>query len=952
MLQSDSPLFVDKTTGRPLKFVITRGKHRPEIRALVEEHGGVVAQNDFEEDVFMKLTGPDVNNPTRGWYSTEYVRDCIDQGMLLDQQQYDLLLKNKPTGRSTLRNHYSAGDEQILRDHIKNAKHTSGFKLYDELHQLFPHHSAQSWRDHALKILPALQKGANGKFSAGAQRKPRRPALTAHEAAVLRETLLRAQPDEREAIYNVIGLTFTAPPRTPEIWAEHGTDTLAAADKNGHFEGPDVPHQIAGIIEMKRKPFTVSEKQLLREANQRDEREIRDNAASYWKAFATKHPSHPWEGWKEHYKKKMLPVFEDAKKILMDAAKWKADHLPDDDELLLPPASQFLGYPISRVSIEPSQHGAPPLTAEAADSESDEPAAMTQAPGHHSDVPDDERPALRPEPITQVPEQDSEVSDDDENSALGMEPMTQAPGNESHDTIAEKPTSDPMTQAPDQNIDVSDDDENSALGMEPMTQAPGNESHDTMAEKPTLDPMTQAPDQDSDVSDDDENSAVGLERMTQGSGSENYDTVAEKPALDPMTQAPDHDSDDSNVEDPAIAPGPMSQAPEHDSSDSNAENLAVGPRPMTQAPSLYSDISEDEKPLHPVWEVRPDSSADSEDSGSAIEAPARTTRAIDQLDPKNISPDTSECNDDSVGNSQEASAREGSPALLTQCISAVPPEDGEEVEHVEANADGNASADNDEAIPLIGATEQELEEMLEIQAMRTRSHKHPVEDDGNTDGTIENNLVETGDSAQVPPHTQPSRGPSRPAVSVNAAGPTSDFSGSPAPADVPSAPKRFRETSDSAEVPSAKRPRRVFSSVDVPRRPDRSESSRSSVARSQRLASAQIRDRYLSKFDRMCADFDENFTRQECAAALHASSGNFARARILLEANFEVGDIADTTIRQSIFLPADDDIIMTRDEEAVATLAERKGPERVAERQIFLEQYTYAGSQLALCKKK
>ncbi|KAJ3145232.1 hypothetical protein HDU89_007454 [Geranomyces variabilis] len=777
MLQSDNPIFVDEATGRPLKFVVTRGKHRPVARELIEKYGGVVTEKDYEDDIFMKLTGPDVDNPTLGWYSTEYVTDCAEQGALLDRQQYSMDVNGKPTGRRTMRNHFSAADEQILRDHLKNADYANGGgnKLYEELAKTFPQHTTQSWRHHAVKILPSLRKSAKATSTNGNQRKPRRPVFTAHETAVLREALLRADSEEYEAVYNVIGNIFTAPPRTVDSWTEHGTALLASAAASGHFEGPDVPRENEGTVFSRRNPFTVKEKEMIREAAKKDSHQIQANASAYWKEFATKHPSHTWEAWKEHYNKKMLPTFKDAERSLKDARTWLAQHpqaaITDDDEL--PPASNFLGCSITGVANQPTQHPftLPLIGAETPDSDSDEPVPMSQAPGHHSDISEDEDP------------------------------------------------------------------------------------------------------------------------------------------------------------------------------DPNA--------------------------LDPIWQVNPGKPADDEESSSAGEAlsqPKETATQPEFEDPSLKASVREDKTAKDLADSQEAHSRESPPAFYTQCASALSSddEDGEDCadtataggadanNHVPSSADDDdgerdkptttrrADANNHEPIPLIGATEHELEEMLETQAMLTQAHAvQEAEETNDAESAVDHSEVAAeSDATEAPVRTQQPRTLPPDEPDQNNVDPVSDVSHSSSPADVPSVPKRSRATTQTVETPSAKRPRRIIDSVDLPVRLGRTNSSASSVAASPRLATAEIRARYLDRFDRMCAQFEQSFTRQQCTQALHAASGNFARARALLEANFRLNEIVDVTITRLIFTRAEDDRILEGDEQAIAELAARKGRDNVAERTKFLQQYT------------
>ncbi|KAJ3176097.1 hypothetical protein HDU87_005472 [Geranomyces variabilis] len=750
MLQSHDPIFVDETTGRPLKFAITLGNHKAEARALIEKYGGEVAKNNHEDGIFMKLTGPDVDNPTLGWYSTEYVTDCVQQGMLLDRQRYSMDIKGKATGRRTTRNHFSSADEQILRDHLKNADyaHASGNTLYIELAKTFPQHTAQSWRHHAVKILPSLRKTANGTSTSGNERKPRRPVFTAHETAVLREALLRADPQEYEAVFNVIGDIFTAPSRTLESWMEHGTGLLASAAECKHFEGPDVPLENGGTGKA-RNPFIVREKEMIREAAKKDAHAIQANASSYWKAFATKHPSHTWEAWKEHYNKKMLPVFNDADQILKVAKKSLAQHAQgaatDEDEL--PAASNFLGFSVTGGANPPPQppFSLPLINAETSDSERDEPVPMTQAPGHPSDISEDE--------------------DTDPNA---LDPIWKV-----------------TAETPADNEDFSSAGETTSQVKEAATQ---RESEDSSAK-------TSAP------------------------GDESAEDVA------------------------------------------NSQEAHSPPVFYTQCASAPSSDVEDEEEC----------------------AETTTTGAAD--------------------------AHTQAPLFEAQ----------DEEKGDETTTTAGADATNHEPIPLVGATEQELEEMLETQAMLTQGHNvQEAEEKTDADSAVHRIEVRELDSTEAPLPTQ------QRCTLLDAE-------------SVPSLPKRSRETTQNVEILPAKRKRR--GSVDLLVPLDKRNGSPSSVAASPRLATARVRDRYLNRFDRMCALF-EHFTRRQCAQALHAASGNFARAHALLEVNFILGDVVDNAMTRSIFTRAEDDVILARNEEAMAELAARQGRDSVAERAKFLEQYT------------
>lgn len=172
MLASLSPIFVDPQDF-PLKFFVTKGPHRKEIRELIQVrpslegdkqilttpkthtqlHGGEVTVS--RAGAFMCLGVPGEKHDGANFHSTEFVADCIEvrlvsnfsdmsharasqAGQLLEMDGYKLQSENdSPVKKSTgKRVPYTAEDHTLLKDWIRSTSESvTGNKLFINLAQ-------------------------------------------------------------------------------------------------------------------------------------------------------------------------------------------------------------------------------------------------------------------------------------------------------------------------------------------------------------------------------------------------------------------------------------------------------------------------------------------------------------------------------------------------------------------------------------------------------------------------------------------------------------------------------------------------------------------------------------------------------------------------------------------------------------------------------------------------
>ncbi|KAG0203079.1 hypothetical protein BGX28_004543 [Mortierella sp. GBA30] len=146
-----SKIFVDDQ-DQPLKICIARTvRDIDHLKTLIKAHGGETT-ND-EKAAFIRLADPG-RSYEETMYSTAWVRDCIHEQRRLNNYTPVYRLK---TGARSSREPFTLADDRLLKEYVR-AKKAEGAKLngnliYEEFAAMHNHHTAQSWRERAVKDL-------------------------------------------------------------------------------------------------------------------------------------------------------------------------------------------------------------------------------------------------------------------------------------------------------------------------------------------------------------------------------------------------------------------------------------------------------------------------------------------------------------------------------------------------------------------------------------------------------------------------------------------------------------------------------------------------------------------------------------------------------------------------------------------------------------------------------
>ncbi|TPX69667.1 hypothetical protein SpCBS45565_g02342 [Spizellomyces sp. 'palustris'] len=322
--------------GDPLKFYVTRGLHRERIRKLIEEYGGQVVDVSGS-DCFMKLGEPGLRTATVDLYSSEYVVDCVQTGQILDSSPYALSLNGLAPGKRTSREAFTLKDKLQLRNHIerhiKAGQRISGNEIYKELASLFPHHTWQSWRDHAVKhILPTLPAAKRiDKRAEQIRNSGRNPVdadtstvtsqgaggwsdqFTKYEREVLEELLRISREKDRELVYSALAEKFTA--HSQASWKHYAEEEIIPnmEDEDALLD-TDAPPPIR--LKGARHEFTERDKALIRKTTRNRLGDAGIKGANFWLDFGVKHPQHGAQSWRGHAIKVIIPVLRVAEDVL------------------------------------------------------------------------------------------------------------------------------------------------------------------------------------------------------------------------------------------------------------------------------------------------------------------------------------------------------------------------------------------------------------------------------------------------------------------------------------------------------------------------------------------------------------------------------------------------------------------------------------------------------------
>ncbi|KAF9955827.1 hypothetical protein BGZ72_003382 [Mortierella alpina] len=144
-------VFVDDR-DQPLKICIARTvKDAIGLEAKIKAHGGAVVSD--EKTAFIRLADPG-RSYEEVMYSTAWVDDCIQEHRLINHY---LPMYRLRTGTRSVREPFTITDDRLLREFVRTKKEAgakmNGNLIYEEFAQMHKQHTAQSWRERAVKDL-------------------------------------------------------------------------------------------------------------------------------------------------------------------------------------------------------------------------------------------------------------------------------------------------------------------------------------------------------------------------------------------------------------------------------------------------------------------------------------------------------------------------------------------------------------------------------------------------------------------------------------------------------------------------------------------------------------------------------------------------------------------------------------------------------------------------------
>ena len=119
----------------------------------MQARGGVIPRTEIGADY---IIGDHLRPAAGGKTSYKWIEECCREGMIVDDSQYPLHKVARPNGqRNPVRTEFTPQDDKILIDFITKQKGAalSGMKIYESLHEVYPYHPAQSWRNRWVKVL-------------------------------------------------------------------------------------------------------------------------------------------------------------------------------------------------------------------------------------------------------------------------------------------------------------------------------------------------------------------------------------------------------------------------------------------------------------------------------------------------------------------------------------------------------------------------------------------------------------------------------------------------------------------------------------------------------------------------------------------------------------------------------------------------------------------------------
>ncbi|KAF9559250.1 hypothetical protein EC968_006660 [Mortierella alpina] len=143
--------FPCKTDPTPTDSNSARSTTPPPRLVAMAAHGGAVVTD--EKSAFIRLADPG-RSYMEVMYSTTWVDDCIQGQKLINHYLPTYRLK---TGTRSVREPFTIADDRLLREFVRSKKEagarTNGNLIYEELAEMHKQHTAQSWRDRAVRDL-------------------------------------------------------------------------------------------------------------------------------------------------------------------------------------------------------------------------------------------------------------------------------------------------------------------------------------------------------------------------------------------------------------------------------------------------------------------------------------------------------------------------------------------------------------------------------------------------------------------------------------------------------------------------------------------------------------------------------------------------------------------------------------------------------------------------------
>ncbi|WEW58220.1 hypothetical protein PRK78_003688 [Emydomyces testavorans] len=262
------PLFNNKKF-----FLSATVPQRDWCASLIKNHGGKVVQ--LEKNADIHLVDHMRKDIPPGCYSFKFIDRCLRAGKVLDLEEFragPAPGQVRPVGSRSVptRVHrvcFTAKDDQILYDWVKPIEKDGGpirgNKIYQQLEELHPQHTYQSWRDRYLKVVkdrarPVTReddtRGAEpaepARSDVSRQGSPSSARRRSSEAKSVRQSppsFLSSEEDE--LLRAASSILEVDPDRENDFWVEYASqhDQHTATEWKNHFHTFVRPKYVAKV---------------------------------------------------------------------------------------------------------------------------------------------------------------------------------------------------------------------------------------------------------------------------------------------------------------------------------------------------------------------------------------------------------------------------------------------------------------------------------------------------------------------------------------------------------------------------------------------------------------------------------------------------------------------------------------------------------------------------------